>query len=80
VIGVTRSKTDRAEEFILANPGVTTRQVAELIEQSPKVAGTTLNQIMRKRESIVNVDGKWYSRNSPEVKAKQPDLALNGAH
>lgn len=61
-----KTKMDLAEELIRSSPGVTTRDVAAHIEQSPKVAGTTLNQIMKKRETIKNRAGKWYPVASPD--------------
>jgi hypothetical protein len=55
-----RSKTDQAEELVRTRPGITTKEIAAHIEQSPRTAGSTLAQLAKNRGSIRSKDGAWY--------------------
>jgi hypothetical protein len=55
-----QTKTDQAEDLVKARPGITTKEIATHIKQSPRTAGSTLNQLAKKRGSIKSKNGGWY--------------------
>lgn len=55
-----RSKTDQAEELVKARPGITTKEIAAHIKQSPRTAGSTLAQLAKNRGTIKSKNGGWY--------------------
>lgn len=64
-----RSKTDHAEELVKGQPGITTKEVAKHIKQSPRTAGSTLAQLAKNRGTIKSKNGGWYP---VAVKASKP--------
>jgi hypothetical protein len=57
---VARSKIDRAEQLVMAHPGITSREVGERIDQTPSTAGSTLSQLADRRGTVENRNGGWY--------------------
>jgi hypothetical protein len=66
-----RSKTDQAEELVRTRPGITTKEIAAHIEQSPRTAGSTLAQLAKNRGSISSKDGAWYPVTSKTSKTTE---------
>ena len=84
VVASGKTKTDLAEDLVRSQPGITTKQIASMIGQSAKVAGTTLHSIKEKRGSVENRNGGWYpvtKRSSPEGTVRELILkAMQGAN
>ncbi len=59
-VTVARSKIDRAEQLVMAHPGITSREVGERIDQTPSTAGSTLSQLAERRGTVENRNGGWY--------------------
>lgn len=66
-----RSKTDYAEDLVRTHPGITTKEIARHIKQSPRTAGSTLNQLATKRGTIKNKNGGWYPVTSKASKTAE---------
>ena len=66
-----RSKTDQAEELVKSRPGITTKEIAAYIKQSPRTAGSTLAQLAKNRGSIRSKNGGWYPVTSKTSKATE---------
>jgi len=54
------TKTDQAEQLVMAQPGITSRRVGEMIGRSRKAASNILSAIVKTRGSIENRDGGWH--------------------
>lgn len=66
-----RSKTDLSEDLVKARPGITTKEIAAHIKQSPRTAGSTLAQLAKNRGTIRSKNGGWYLVASKASKAPE---------
>jgi hypothetical protein len=58
--GGVMSKIDRAEQLVMAQPGISSREVGTIIGQTPSTAGSTLSQLAERRGTVENRNGGWY--------------------
>lgn len=58
--GETMRKIDKAEQLVMANPGISSREVGARIGQTPSTAGSTLSQLADRRGTVENRNGGWY--------------------
>jgi hypothetical protein len=65
-----RSKIDKAEQLVMAHPGITSREVGERIDQTPSTAASTLSQLAERRGTVENRNGGWYP--VPKKRGKGP--------